>query len=88
MSDFIHRCPHQESLGQKQRVALARALILNPSYLLLVEITSAFDMEQIAKILTYLKSLQGKKIGILIISHLLSFAGEAADQIIFMSAGK
>jgi ABC-type polar amino acid transport system ATPase subunit len=88
MSDFIDHYPNEASLGQRQRISLARALMLEPRYLLLDEITSALDVEQIAKILSYLKTLRGKNIGIFIITHLLGFARHAADQIVFMADGE
>lgn len=87
MGAFIERYPNEASLGQRQRVALARALMLKPHYLLLDEITSALDVEQIAKILGYLKTLRGQNIGIFLITHLLGFARHAADQVLFMEGG-
>jgi len=88
MGEYIDNFPNEASLGQRQRVALARALMLGPHYLLLDEITSALDVEQIAKILSYLKGLRGKNIGIFIITHLLGFARHAADQVVFMANGE
>ncbi len=88
MRSFIYRYPNEASLGQKQRAALARALLLQPKYLLLDEITSSLDVEQVAIILTYLKKLAQAGIGILTVTHLLNFAREAADNIIFMDAGQ
>ena len=88
MEEFIDRYPNQVSLGQRQRVALARALALNPEYLLLDEITSALDVEQVNIILSHLQTLKDKGVGILIVTHLLNFAQRASDQIVFLDEGK
>lgn len=87
MAHFIDRYPNQTSVGQRQRAALARALILNPRYILLDEITSALDVEQTAKILEKLTHLRERGIGVLLITHALSFARKASDKIIFMADG-
>lgn len=87
MGHFIDNYPNQSSVGQRQRVALARALILNPHYILLDEITSALDVEQTARILTKLAHLKERNIGVLLITHHLGFARQAADQIVFMNDG-
>lgn len=88
MEGFIDRYPNEASGGQKQRVALARALILNPRYILLDEITSALDVEQTARILTKLSHLKERGIGVFLITHHLTFARKAADQVVFMDEGR
>lgn len=88
MEKFIYRYPNECSLGERQRAALVRALLLHPKYILLDEITSSLDVEQVAVILTHLKQLSQRGIGILTVTHLLHFAREAADSIIFMDDGR
>lgn len=88
MNHFIYRYPNQASIGQRQRAALVRALLLEPEYLLLDEITSSLDIEQTAIILSQLKKLGSQGIGILTITHLLQFAHDAADKIVFMAGGQ
>lgn len=88
MTEYLHRFPNEASLGQRQRVALARALILKPKYVLLDEITSALDVEQIEKILHHLIILKSQGVGVFLITHLLGFARRAADQILFMDCGQ
>ncbi len=88
MQRFIDRYPNQVSIGQRQRTALVRAMVLKPNYILMDEITSSLDVEQIALILSEIKLLRDEGIGIMLITHLLQFAREAADSIIFLDGGK
>ncbi len=87
MQGFIKRFPNEASLGQRQRAALVRALMLNPEYILLDEITSSLDIEQIAVLVPYIKELAKRGIGVLAITHLLHFAKETADRVVFMDSG-
>lgn len=88
MKGFIDRYPNETSGGQRQRAAIARALMLNPDYLLLDEITSALDIEQTAKVLSLLTGVKARGIGILLITHSLGFARQAADHVLFMDNGE
>ncbi|TAH34784.1 MAG: amino acid ABC transporter ATP-binding protein [Alphaproteobacteria bacterium] len=88
MRQFIDRYPSEVSGGQKQRLALARAIALQPKYLLLDEITSALDVEQIAKILEFLLVVKDKGCGMIIVTHHLNFAKRAANQIICLDQGR
>lgn len=92
MADFIGRYPNQASLGQRQRAALARAFMLNPKYILLDEITSALDVEQIHNLFLHLTELRRRSIGILLVTHHLGFARALVesgdgDEVIFLDDG-
>lgn len=88
LAPFIDRYPNEASLGQRQRVALARALMLQPQYVLMDEVTSALDIEQVSNILNFLPRLKERGIGVLLITHALNFARRAADNVLFMDHGK
>ena len=88
MGQFIDRHPNEVSLGQKQRAAIVRALILKPKYLLLDEITSSLDVEQIGIILSHLDVIKKQGVGIVIVTHLINFAKNVSDQVIFIDQGK
>lgn len=87
MHSFIHRYPNEASLGQRQRVALARAIMLKPKIILMDEITSALDVEQVNAILEFLPRLKAAGVGILLITHLINFARKTADEVLFLDDG-
>ena len=80
--------PDTLSGGQKQRLAIARALAMDPDLMLLDEPTSALDPELVAGVLAILKALATNGMTMLIVTHELSFAAQAADRILFMEAGR
>ncbi len=88
MAQFIDRYPNEVSLGQKQRAAIVRALILKPEYLLLDEITSSLDVEQISIILSHLNTIKQQGVGIVMVTHLINFAKTVSDNVIFLEQGK
>ena len=88
MSEFIDRYSNEVSSGERQRVALVRALVLRPDYIILDEITSALDVEQINSVLSCLQSLRKEDIGILLVTHLIGFARRVADHIVFIDGGR
>ncbi len=88
VTEFADRYPNQVSHGQRQRAAIARAIALKPAYLLLDEITSALDVEHVGIVLDYLQRLRDEGVAIVLITHLIGFARDAADQIVFMEHGR
>ena len=83
-----HAYPHTLSGGQKQRVAIARALATNPEVLLFDEPTSALDPEIVGEVLVVMKQLSVEGMTMIVVTHEMGFAREAADATIFMDAGK
>lgn len=79
--------PAQLSGGQQQRVAIARALMTDPELLLLDEITSALDPMLVGEVLNMVAELKAQGTTILMATHEMSFAHEAADRIVLLRHG-
>lgn len=79
--------PEMLSGGQKQRIAIARALAMEPEILLFDEPTSALDPEMVGEVLETMKELAASGMTMLIVTHEMGFAREAADRVIFMDEG-
>ncbi len=79
--------PGELSGGQQQRVAIARALVLEPSIMLFDEPTSALDPELVAEVLQVMRDLRQSGVTMLVVSHEMRFARDAADRIVFMEHG-
>ncbi len=80
--------PGELSGGQQQRVAIARALSLEPKMVLFDEPTSALDPELVGSVLTVMRDLRESGMTMLVVSHEMRFAREAADRIVFMDGGQ
>ncbi|MCI0370613.1 MAG: ATP-binding cassette domain-containing protein, partial [candidate division NC10 bacterium] len=74
--------------GQQQRVAIARALAMNPKVMLFDEPTSALDPEMVGEVLDVMKALARDGMTMIIVSHEMGFAREAADRICFIDTGR
>jgi polar amino acid transport system ATP-binding protein len=79
--------PGQLSGGQQQRVAIARALAMNPKIMLFDEPTSALDPEMIKEVLDVMLKLAKEGMTMVVVTHEMGFARNAADRIIFMDDG-
>lgn len=79
--------PHELSGGQQQRVAIARAMAMEPEVLLFDEPTSALDPELAAEVIKVMKDLSKEGMTMVVVTHNMSFAKEAAHRVIFMDQG-
>ena len=79
--------PAQLSGGQQQRVAIARALCMKPDILLFDEPTSALDPELTGEVLKTMRELAAEHMTMVVVTHEMAFAREAASQVVFMADG-
>ncbi len=84
----IDAFPAQLSGGQQQRVAIARALAMRPALMLFDEPTSALDPEMIGEVLAVMKELAREGMTMIVVSHEMGFAREAADRVVMMDDGQ
>jgi polar amino acid transport system ATP-binding protein len=88
LADKAESRPSQLSGGQQQRVAIARALAMRPKVMLFDEPTSALDVEMVGEVLQVMRELAREHMTMVVVSHEMRFAREAADRIVVMDAGR
>lgn len=79
--------PGRLSGGQQQRVAIARALAMQPDIMLFDEPTSALDPELTGEVLKTMKALADEHMTMVVVTHEMAFAREAASHVMFMADG-
>ena len=84
LADRALRYPDELSGGQKQRVAIARALAMKPRVLLFDEPTSALDPTLVREVELVIRSLAEEGYTMLIVTHEMRFAREAANRTFYM----
>ncbi len=83
-----HVYPAALSGGQQQRVAIARALAMQPKIMLFDEPTSALDPEMIQEVLEVMRALARQGMTMVVVTHEMGFAREAASRMVFMDGGR
>jgi ABC-type oligopeptide transport system ATPase subunit len=87
--EMMHRYPHEFSGGQRQRIAIARSLIIDPTFVIADEITSALDVSvqaQILELLAEIKSSMG--LTMMFISHNLAVVQRVSDEVVVLYQGE
>lgn len=88
LADRMDHYPDQLSGGQQQRVAIVRALAMKPEVMLFDEITSALDPQLVGEVLDVLRVLKKTGMTMVLATHEMGFAREAADKVCFLKDGK
>ena len=84
----IDRYPDQLSGGQQQRIAIVRALAMEPEVMLFDEITSALDPQLVGEVLDVLLKLKDEGMTMVVATHEMGFARQAADKVCFLNDGR
>src|SRR5688572_5414741 len=87
LADRAGHTPGQLSGGQQQRVAIARAIALEPRVMLFDEPTSSLDPELVGSVLAVMRDLRQSGMAMVVVSHEMGFARNAADRVLFMDQG-
>ncbi|MFZ0040354.1 MAG: amino acid ABC transporter ATP-binding protein [Solirubrobacteraceae bacterium] len=87
LADKLDVYPVALSGGQQQRVAIARALAMQPKLMLFDEPTSALDPELVGEVLDVMRGLARDGMTMVVVTHEIGFAREAADTVVFMDEG-
>jgi ABC-type polar amino acid transport system ATPase subunit len=88
LSEKRDEYPSRLSGGQRQRVAIARALTMDPDVLLFDEPTSALDPSLVGEVLKVMETLAHEGRTMIVVTHEMAFAREAADRVYFMDDGQ
>ncbi|WP_375255605.1 amino acid ABC transporter ATP-binding protein [Yoonia sp.] len=88
LADRMHNYPDQLSGGQQQRVAIVRALAMRPEVMLFDEITSALDPQLVGEVLDVLLMLKQQGMTMVLATHEMGFARQAADKVCFLQNGR
>lgn len=87
LEDKANVYPSTLSGGQKQRIAIVRALAMEPDVMLFDEPTSALDPEMVGEVLKVMTELAQEGMTMIVVTHEMGFAKEAANRVIFMNDG-
>jgi ABC-type polar amino acid transport system ATPase subunit len=88
IADQAGKRPAELSGGQQQRAAIARALATDPAVMLLDEPTSALDPESVGEVLDVVADLAAGGMTVVMVTHEMAFAREAADRVVVLDAGQ
>ncbi len=87
LGDKLESYPRDLSTGERQRVALGAILVTHPGALLLDEPTRGLDYAAKLDLLNLLRQWRADGMAILLVTHDVELAVQAADRIILLESG-
>jgi energy-coupling factor transporter ATP-binding protein EcfA2 len=87
LSDLAASYPRDLSVGQRQRVALGAVTVTQPRLLLLDEPTRGMDYPAKRELVRLLREWQGEGAGVLLVTHDVELAAQAADRVVLLGQG-
>ena len=73
--------------GQRQSVAIGRAAAFSPSVLIMDEPTSALAVAEVEAVLALIRTVRGRGVGVILITHRLQDVFRVCDRIMVMYEG-
>ncbi len=80
--------PRDLSTGERQRVAMGAVMVTHPGGLLLDEPTRGLDYEAKQNLLSLLQAWRDEGMAILLVTHDVELAVQAADRVLLLEGGK
>ncbi len=80
-------CVSTLSGGERQGLVISRAMYFNAALTILDEPTKALSVKEVARVLTFIRSISDKGNSALLVSHNLHHVHEVADRFLFLSRG-
>lgn len=74
--------------GQRQAIAIGRAVSFEPKVLILDEPTAALAVREVEEVLTLIRRLRSRGVGIILVSHRLQDVMAVTDRIMVMYEGR
>jgi polar amino acid transport system ATP-binding protein len=84
MERFADRYPNEVSGGQAQRAAIARALGVEPRVLLLDEVHTGLDIEQLGFVNEKLSELVAGGVCVVVATHSINFVRRFASRLVLV----
>ncbi len=88
LSGLARSYPRDLSVGQRQRVALGAVTVTHPRLLLLDEPTRGMDYPAKREMIRLLQDWQAEGMGVLLVTHDVELAAQAADRIVLLDRGQ